>query len=213
MKNFIKGALIFVAGAATGVLATNLYYETKYRTKYEAIADEEIASVKERFEAIEAQRSEEAKEKAEISRNKPDLKEIAKVIASEGYSQELDPFDVYQPDPDDYDDDVNEGIPYVLSDRKFKDYIHIIPPEKYGEYDDYDRISFVYYADGVLTDDGEDPIDDYDDIIGPDALDHFGEYEDDSVFVQNDKYRNYYEILLDSRKYADIIQSHGPVEG
>lgn len=40
--------------------------------------------------------------------------------------------------------------------------------------------------------------------IGDDALGHFGEYEDDSVFVRNDEEQTDYEILLDGRNYHDV---------
>ena len=36
-----------------------------------------------------------------------------------------------------------------------------------------------------------------------DALDHFGEYEDDSVFVRNDRYKCNYEILKDVRTFEE----------
>ena len=45
---------------------------------------------------------------------------------------------------------------------------------------------------------------DYEEHIGDDALGHFGEYEDDSVFVRNDEEQTDYEILLDGRNYHDV---------
>ena len=39
-----------------------------------------------------------------------------------------------------------------------------------------------------------------------DALEHFGEYEDDSVFVRNEENMCDYEILLDQRTYSDVIK-------
>ena len=44
----------------------------------------------------------------------------------------------------------------------------------------------------------------YDEIVGLDSLTHFGEYEDDSVFVRNDVMKCDYEILLDHRNYKDV---------
>ena len=37
-----------------------------------------------------------------------------------------------------------------------------------------------------------------------DALDHFGEYEEDAVFARNDAKRCDYEILKDERTYAEF---------
>jgi hypothetical protein len=76
----------------------------------------------------------------------------------------------------------------------------------------------TYYADDVLAleyadrDTGEikyDVIDDVEHTIGADSLTHFGEYEDDSVHVRNDRLECDYEILRDYRKFSDIISYEG----
>ena len=81
---------------------------------------------------------------------------------------------------------------------------YVIPPEEFGE-TDYEIISLTYYADGILADDMDDIVDDVDDIVGADSLTHFGEYEEDSVFVRNDLREVDYEILRDPRKYSDVV--------
>lgn len=81
---------------------------------------------------------------------------------------------------------------------------YVIPPEEYGENEQYEQISLTYYADGVLTDDKNEIIDDVDNIVGIDSLSHFGEYEDDSVFVRNDRLKAEYEILLVEREYYEV---------
>ena len=42
-------------------------------------------------------------------------------------------------------------------------------------------------------------------MVGFESLNHFGEYEDDSVFVRNDAKKCDYEILLDQKLYSDVI--------
>lgn len=79
---------------------------------------------------------------------------------------------------------------------------YVITPEEFGE--DYETESLVYYADGVLADYYDDPIDDIDECVGEDALSHFGEYEDDCVYVRNDEKKIDYEILRDDRKFSDV---------
>ncbi len=81
----------------------------------------------------------------------------------------------------------------------------VISPDEFGENEDYDTFSLTYYADKVLTDDGDSIMDDIENTVGGEALESFGEYEDDSVFVKNDNLKCYYEILLDTRKYSDIM--------
>ena len=94
------------------------------------------------------------------------------------------------------EDDVEE--PYVIS------------PEEFGEMYDYEKISLTYFADGVLADDADEAIEDVDEIVGSDALNHFGEYEDDSVYVRDDRKMVDYEILLDTRNYEDFIAKEKP---
>ncbi len=81
---------------------------------------------------------------------------------------------------------------------------YVISPDEFGEYKDYKCTSLVYFSDGVLADYDYERIDDVDDLIGYDSLDHFGEYEDDSVFVRNDRLKTDYEVLLDARHYGEI---------
>ncbi len=81
---------------------------------------------------------------------------------------------------------------------------YVIPPEDFGEEGDYEIKSLTYYADGVLTDDWDNVIEDIDELIGEESLTHFGEYEDDSVFVRDDQMKIDYEILRDVRNFADI---------
>lgn len=86
----------------------------------------------------------------------------------------------------------------------FEEGIEYIEPDEYGERIDYEQISLTYFADNVLAD--EDTLDIIEDIkgtVGEFFADHFGEYEDDSVFVRNDLTRCEYEILADTRKYTD----------
>ena len=82
--------------------------------------------------------------------------------------------------------------------------VYVIPPESFGELG-YETVSLTYYADKVLADDYDEVIDDLDLIGGEESLNSFGEYEDDSVFVRNDENGTDYEILMDLRKYSDVV--------
>ena len=84
------------------------------------------------------------------------------------------------------------GVPYVIA------------PEKFMEHDDYDTISLTYYSDNVLADEDNEIIEDVEGVVGEDSLNHFGEYEDDAVYVRNDARKVDYEILLDQRKFSEI---------
>lgn len=82
---------------------------------------------------------------------------------------------------------------------------YIITPEEFSD-SDYNTETLSYWADGVVTDIDDEPLtdDQIEDLIGEDSLSHFGEYEDDSVFVRNDRLRTDYEILADTRRYGDV---------
>ena len=80
----------------------------------------------------------------------------------------------------------------------------MISPEEFDEIDGYECVTLIYYSDGVLVDDAEEIIDDVEDIVGPDALNSFGRYEDDAVHVRNNRLKCDYEILKDTRCYSDI---------
>lgn len=81
----------------------------------------------------------------------------------------------------------------------------VIPPQEYGEESDYEKISLTYYSDRILADEDDNRIVDVEGCVGEKSLLTFGEYEDDSVFVRNDPQKTYYEILLDQRRYADVL--------
>lgn len=84
---------------------------------------------------------------------------------------------------------------------------YVISPEEFGEFEEYEKISLTYYADKVLADENDEEVDDVDEIVGEESLNHFGEYEDDSVFVRNDRLKCDYEILLDQRNYSDVAKT------
>lgn len=199
MKNSVKIILGFALGAAAGSVVT----WKLVKTKYERIAQDEIASVKE----IYSKKLDNLDKYREVYSLKRKLdEEEAEAEAEEEYIPTEEEEETYEEFANRY-----RGTTYHKKGgtEDMRDYIKVIPPEEYGEsgdndeYVDYDLISFTYYADGVVTDDADDPIDHPELIIGPDALDSFGEWEDDAVYVRNDDRKCFYEILRDLDKYSD----------
>lgn len=109
---------------------------------------------------------------------------------------------VNRPDVTEYNCLVKEYSGDILD----KDRPYVIPPDEFGELDDYAKISLTYYSDGVVADENDEIVDDVEDMIGFDSLSHFGEYEDDSVFVRSDKRRCDYEILRDYESYSQVLK-------
>lgn len=190
MSNRSLFSLGFIIGAASG--ATVAWYLLK--DKYETLAQEEIDSVKEVFARREQEMKDEtvkrnvAERIKDSDRTKPDLKEYAEQLKKNGYTRYSDL------SADD------EGV----SDKQTKPYV--IPPEQFGDDENYDQISLTYYADGVLANENDEVIKDVEDAVGIDSLNRFGEYEDDSVFVRNDARKCDYEILLDQRTYSEVVE-------
>lgn len=85
---------------------------------------------------------------------------------------------------------------------------YIISPDEFGEKEDYDTISLTYYQDGILTDENDEPLENAEQVIGLNVVEHFGEYEEDSVFVRNDIQHCDYEILRDERCYSEVSRTH-----
>ena len=141
--------------------------------------------------------------------------EIASV--KETYSKDFTPETFETEELDEHEEMVTElGYTSYENVKKEKTAYkpRIITPEEYGEKDGYDTESLTYYADGVLADDQDEPIEDVDNVVGYGFESHFGEYEDDSVFIRNDKLKTDYEILMDQRNHSDVVnKTHHPTEG
>ena len=191
MKN--KTIFAFIAGAALGSAASYLFL----RTKFDKIAQEEIDSVK----AMYARKTDKILETpiVEPEGDLPETKDNNEETPVQNYISKVKEQGYIK-----YSDitkeekggsDVAENKPYVIS------------PDEFGELDDYDTETLYYYADDVLTDDQDNIIENVDKLVGVDSLTHFGEYEDDSVFVRNDTDRTDYEILLDVRRYSDAMKN------
>ena len=180
MNNVIKGALIFVAGAVIGSLATFKFAEKKYKK----IADEEIESVKEvYFQKTADLIAEDAEYEKDTDAINKKHKTHSAIIEANEYSSEEE----------------------KKEDTKIAPYI-ITPEEFYWDEDEYITISLMCYADGVLADDNDNVIEIPEALIGnKDFLTHFGEYEEDSVYVRNPEMKTQFEILRSERNYYGDI--------
>ena len=196
---------IFAAGAAIGSAVAWLYAK-KY---YEQIANDEIESMKEWVaRRVGGQEEPDDEKTPDPTANpvhpsaKPDLMayaSMAKDLGYYNYSRRNDEPKEPSNDVEEVDDQMDNGI-------------YIIKPEVFGEEDGYEEVSLTYYADGVLCDEQDNVIEDADSMVGPDFADYFGYYEDDAVYVRNENLKTDYEILADSRNYANLYDtnSHSP---
>lgn len=174
---FVNKSTIGLLSFTAGAAISSAVTWIFVKKKYEKIAQEEIESVKEVF----AKR----------------VTEVTETVDDDVREFDEEEYTAYDALVNSYG---NSDIPNLGSSKAYT-----IPPEEYGEMEDYERFNFTYYADGTLTDENDCIIDDVVGTIGLDVAAHFGEYEDDSVHVRNDKEKCEYEILYDQRYYSDVL--------
>lgn len=184
MGETIKKLLIFVAGAGVGTAITWQFFKNKYKR----IADEEIASVKEYYKHSREATLDVAEESSELPER----------IEDDSETEEVE----YKNLANNYSTITNENDIDEKGGNNMTEGPYVIKPEEFDTIG-YDVVSLTYYADKVLVDEDDNPIEDIDYLVGEDSLDHFGEYEDDSVFVRNDDLKTDFEILLDEASYYD----------
>lgn len=180
---------IFALGAAAGSLITWRVVVEKYKR----IADEEIESVMNYYKNREKEVNESVETPDDIDIDDidddmdadvdNDREDYANKVKDLGYNSETE---IYMTEPG-----VDHIEPYVIS------------PDEFGECDGYFTKSWTYYADFVLTDEMGDIVDEPEAVIG-DALEHFGEYEEDSVYVRNENTECDYEILKHEKTFSEI---------
>lgn len=174
--------LSFIAGVAAGSVVT-WHYTKKI---YEEIAQKEIDSVKEVFSKRATDKVESTDE--DKVKESTDSDTYKSILNKQGYAN----YSVKEEKKGE-----QEMKPYVIA------------PEQFGDNSEYEQISLTYYADCVLTDENDDVVEEVEETVGFESLNHFGEYEDDSVFVRNDVKKCDYEILLDTRRYYSEIRGNG----
>ena len=217
MNNKILCVVSLAVGAVVGSAAA--WYVTK--CKYEAKIDDEIQSTKDSLERYYATKysydtdaPEEEPEEEPIKNSKEyEMKHSKKMVNYDemigdlAYKKDVaSEYDLKKPvaaseyDVEEEDDDVTPiNSPDVLNEVPYS-----IPPEDFGDYVDYEPTTLYYYADGVLADEDDNEIEDPVAMVGDDFMDHYGEYEEDCVYVRNDRYRRDYEILRSEKTFAEV---------
>lgn len=197
MGDSVKNFIIFVAGAAIGSVVTWNFV----KAKYEQIANEEITSVKETY----------AKKLEEI-RDRKIEDELGEDDEDDFYEEDTDEEEFSEGDMENYYDAVREyehnDYDNSAQNELEVDKPYVISPEEFGELDNYEQISLTYYDDGYLADDMDDLVEDVEDIIGWELLNHIGEYEEDAIHIRNDSLKTDYEILRVMDRYSDISRDN-----
>lgn len=200
--NKLKTMIVFLVGLTVGGSA--VWYLTK--EKYAKIAEDEINSVKEAYARREQQKNNTPG--TDISADEV----VVQVPAATGKVQDKG--------------DITDFVRRVQGDEHYTNYSttsvpervvgateeadnenvpapYVISPDEFDELEGFTPVSLAYFADGVLADERGVVIEDPEELIG-DGLQHFGEYEEDSVFVRNELLKCDYEILKELGTYEEF---------
>lgn len=212
MNRNLLVSIAFIAGVATGIAATVTYAKYKNaKIDQEEEMEYEEAVIEEIFDDVEEPNEPEPEEEF-VEEFRPATPEEAKAYerATRHY-RELAEVDEKTLEEKVREKSINivrdcnritsEGGNKVLADKPY-----IIKPNEFGE-QDYDEVTLVYYANGKFTSyDTGDLMDEFEieDAIGNiDPSVHFGDYEEDSVFIRNDERGIDYEVLRDEDPYEE----------
>lgn len=199
--------IIFIGGVAAGSFVTWRLLKEKYIRQ----TQEEINEVREHY------RKKKESEEVTVDSNgstetneKPDLIAYAAKLTKNGYIDYTDPKSIVKATGDTIDaviQKTNEESldPIILNDPSYQP-PYIISPEDFAIDDEYTIVNLNYYIDGVLTDEDDNIVENVDDVVGLENLNHMGEYEDDALHIRNENYKCEYEILLSRRLYHDTTE-------
>lgn len=220
-RDMLVKAFIFTAGAAIGSVVT----WKVIKTKYEQISKEEIESVREEYQRL-----------TKIMRMEIDAcrKATAAHTKVDDTVDEDDGANTDYPDDDDRDftEKEKEQVEYYKITSRYRgSYEESNENNEEGEEDGDDEVPYIngpyvitpedfassppgynccpldYYKDGVLAD-GWGVTMDIEETIGEEALDHFGEYVDDVVYVRNERLELDYEVTRDPRTYKEAERAY-----
>lgn len=201
MKNFFT----FVTGLVIGSVVTYVIV----KDKFEKIAQEEIDSVKEVFgRRVEKETDKKVEKiaKKEVEKIRKEYNEYDNLTKNyTSYSKNKTEESIEDVEYEEVCENDEDGVELDEIERASDyDRPYIIEPQEFGALDGYSLITLYHYSDNVLADDCDELVENLDDVVGEDYASHFGEYEDDCVYVRNDRLKADYEICRDLRKYSDV---------
>ena len=191
MNENLRTVLTFVLGAAAGSAVTWYFLSKRHERDIQELNDQWSAYCDGLAEIEELE-------------NGPDeIEGVPTRVAEERHYEQPTSIQEYvattlpQPDTSDYYEEGDDAMdePYVITPEEFSEL----------EYEGYSTETLTLYSNGVLTDYLDNVIENVDDVVGEESLEHFGEYEEDTVFVRNDHLMTGYEIQRDYRTYAEVV--------
>lgn len=203
-------SVVFFLGIGAGGIIGGVVGFFLAKKKYENLADEEVKSVKDTFSKY----FEHDKVKEDKLNHMP-APETSSVVQEEHKDTPIVDYSArYQSSINGYSSSVpneRDKLPETSVVSGDPANIFIITPKEFNE-SEYNAVTLFYYKDGVLSNDNYEPLNavEITSMIGDQALDSFGTYGTDSVYVQNDNNKTVYEIILEDDNYTDIVANDAP---
>ena len=218
-RDMLVKAFIFTAGAAIGSVVT----WKVIKTKYEQISKEEIESVREEYQrltkimrmeidacrkATAAHTKDEDTVDNDYDDNDDDYPEDDDRDFTEKEKEQIEYYKITSRYRGSYTENNEEGgengddeVPYINGP-------YVITPDEFASSPPgYNACPLDYYKDGILAD-GWGVQMDIEETIGEEALEHFGEYVDDIVYVRNERLELDYEVTQDPRTYKEAERAY-----
>lgn len=169
---------IFIAGFILGTVLT--HWRNKKRAKRNESFEEINKTLDNCTEEVETIIEKMKKTNDELDARKSEIMDEAiKIMNEQGYIKTTKP-------------DFNKIYPYQIS------------AEEFAEYDEYEALSLTYFADGVLTDEDHEIIQNPKELVG-DFVRYFG--DKDVIYIRCDERCADYEIAKDIRTYAEFYNT------
>lgn len=207
-------SLGFVSGGISSGLVVFLWARKHYESKFNKIAMEEIAEMREHY-----------RKKASVASEKVSLEEI---VAEQGYTEPRREGLVNTPplapkpnleqmkpktkaeeiiqQKNVFDSEWNQE--FEISQR-IPDRPYIIHRDEVGEIDGYTGVTLMYYeGDNVLVDEDNKPVENKSVLVGDDNLSRFGHGSGDSnlLFIRNNSLQVDIEVIRSEQSWAEVIQ-------
>ena len=153
---------------------------------------------------------------AENAQRKADLITSSNISSSQGYviQQEQNThavsYNLFSKPPQAKDihngQDEGEDLDVIVEPKEKAQRPYVIMPDQFvNEHTEFDKTTLMYYSDDVLVEEmTREIITDIDSAIGTESLNHFGEFEDDVVYVRNEKISTDYEIIYNDVPFVNL---------
>lgn len=196
-----KIILSFIAGGVIGAASTFYYLNKKFEKDLDKEVKEYEQIIKklsdEEFKEENDAEEDDTKENKSVKENKAEDKQIAlDIIEKNQYNTQSKYYSNQAKKA--YNNITDTNLPSNSEINENSDYPFMIDESEVGKIDGYKVATLTYYLeDGILADEYDDIMDEEDFLIGTDTLKALGTGEYRVIYVQNNKLKRYFEILLD----------------